>query len=531
MREGEFTLTPDTPLHAADREGASAAAWLRDRLATGTGLRLPDRGDRSDESSDETRPGITVRGAADGLPPEGYRLRVDAEGVRIDAGGPAGAFYGAQTLAALLPPGVWRRAPVGSGPWRLPYAEIEDAPRHAWRGVLLDVARHFLPVREVLRWIDLLALHRLNVLHLHLSDDQGWRVEVRGRPELTAVGGWRRSSPVGHHALGRADGRPHGGWYSQDDLREIVAHAAARHVTVVPEIDVPGHVGAALAAYPELGNTDLPDRAAGAGRDVACSWGVFEDVLNVEESTRDFFGDVLDQLMDVFPGPWFGIGGDECPAGQWERSPRARARMAELGITDPAGVRAWYAAGLAERLAARGRRALVWDELCDAGLPPGAVVASWRGRDGARTAVRRGHDAVLCPEGEVYLDYRQSDDPAEPTPVGTLTSLARVHAFRAHLDPDGPPGDGPEPGRVLGAQCALWSEYADSPRALDYLAFPRVCAFAEAVWGTAADGGHAGFLARLAVHERRLDALGVEYRPAGGPHPWQTRPDAPGRPR
>jgi hexosaminidase len=402
-------------------------------------------------------------------------------------------------------------------------------------------------VREVLRWIDLLALHRLNVLHLHLSDDQGWRVEVRGRPELTAVGGWRRSSPVGHHALGRADGRPHGGFYSQDDLREIVAHAAARHVTVVPEIDVPGHVGAALAAYPELGNTDLPDRTAegSASREVACSWGVFEDVLNVEESTRAFFCDVLDQLMDVFPGPWFGIGGDECPTVQWERSPGARARMAELGITDPAGVRAWYAAGLAERLAARGRRALVWDELCDAGLPPGAVVASWRGRDGARTALRRGHDAVLCPEGEVYLDYRQSGHPAEPTPVGTLTSLARVHAFRARLAPEDPedpetptgptgPGDPPAglpgPGRVLGAQCALWTEYADSPRALDYLAFPRLCAFAEAVWGTAG-GGHAGFLARLAVHERRLAALGVEYRPAAGPHPWQTRPDAPGHPR
>jgi hexosaminidase len=450
---------------------------------------------------------------------------VRADRVLIEAADAAGAFYAAQTLRSLLPVDTYRRAQIFDGPWRIPGVEIADRPRFRWRGAMLDVARHFLPKQDVLRFVDLVALHKLNTLHLHLTDDQGWRVEIRRYPRLTEVGGWRRESPVGDRRHGRSDGRPHGGYYTRDDLREIVAYAADRFVTVVPEIDVPGHTGAAIAAYPELGNTDVPGRPREP--QVPTRWGILDDVLNAEQATLDFVLEVFDELLEMFPSRYIGVGGDECRTAQWEASPRATARIAELGLDGPDGIRAWYAARLAVHLAARGRVLYGWDELCDAGpLPPGAVIASWRGTAGAVTAARAGHDVVLCPEDQVYLDYRQSEHPGEPVPVGTVSDLARVYAF----DPIPPELSGPEAAHVLGAQCNIWTEHIDGARSVDYMTFPRLCAFAETVWSEQ-PRDHGGFRARLSVHERRLDALGVEYRRASGPLPWQTRPDAPGHPR
>jgi hexosaminidase len=503
--DGAFRIDATTSLTAAPGT-ERVAGWLRGVLGPATGAALLP-GDA----------GIRLR-IDPALAAEGYTLEITTAGADIAGGSAAGVFYGAQTLRQLLPPATLRRARLSDGPWTVPAQSIADEPRFAWRGVLLDVARHFMPLPDVLRLIDLAAFHKLNVLHLHLTDDQGWRFEVPGRPRLTEVGAWRRTTMLGSRGHERYDGRPHGGFYTTDDLREIVAYAAERHVTVVPEADMPGHMQAAIAAYPELGN--------GFAGPVRSAWGISEHVLQVGPEGLDFCRAVLDHLCDVFPGELIGIGGDECPVTEWETSPSARERVRSEGLDGVHEIQRWFTARMAEHLAGRGRRLYGWDEILAGGAPAGAVVAAWRGREPTSHAIRAGHQVVACPDVAVYLDYRQSDDPGEPTPVGTRLTLADVHAFEPV-----PQGLAPaEIALVLGGQANIWTEHLESARRVDYQAFPRLCAFAEAVWGPA-ERDFTGFSARLPVHLARLDALGVNYRPLTGPRPWDARPDAPGNPR
>ncbi|GIJ45346.1 beta-N-acetylhexosaminidase [Virgisporangium aliadipatigenens] len=504
---GTFRFGDATAVAAPPALGG-VARWLRGALSPPTGLPL---------AAGPPGPDTVALELADDLPTEGYRLLVRPDRVRITGGGPAGVFHGAQTLRQLLPPQVYRRAFVAGTAWLAPCVEVSDAPRFGWRGAMLDVARHFMPKADVLRLVDLLAVHKLNVLHLHLTDDQGWRLEVRRRPELTRVGAWRRESMLGTARHERFDGRPHGGYYTRDDIREIVAYAAERFVTVVPEIDIPGHSQAAIAAYPELGNTTEPV-------EVSTRWGISRRVLNVADATIAFYRDVFDEVLDLFPGEYIGIGGDECPKDEWRASPAAQERMRALGLRDEDELQSWFVRQFTEYLIARGRRPYGWDDILEGGLAAGATVASWRGTTGAVTAARAGHDVVLCPDMWTYLDYRQSDRPDEPVPVGTVLGVDDVYAFEPM-----PAGlTAQERARVLGAQCNIWTEHLPSTRAVDYAAFPRLCAFAERVWATDRDPD---FRHRLAAHLTRLDALGVEYRPDGGPLPWQTRPDAPGFPK
>jgi hexosaminidase len=378
---------------------------------------------------------------------------------------------------------------------------------------MLDVARHFMPLPEVLRFIDLAAFHKLNVLHLHLTDDQGWRVEVPGWPRLTTVGAWRSSTMLGSRVHGRYDGKAHGGFYTEADLRRIVAHAASRHMTVVPEVDMPGHMQAAIAAYPELGN--------GFAGEVRTSWGISTHVLNVSDRALGFCRDVLSHLCDVFPSPLIGIGGDECPDDEWLDNPV----ISREGLSGPSAVQGWFTAQMAAHLAGLGRRVYGWDELLAAGAPASAVIAAWRGFVPVTAAARAGREVVACPDISCYLDYRQSDDPGEPTPVGPVLSLADVYAFDpvpAGLTPD-------EEARVLGGQANIWTEHMESARRVEYMAYPRLCAFAEAVWSR--DRDYDSFEARLRGHLRLLDELGVNYRPLSGPRPEDARPGAPGNPR
>ncbi len=507
---GEFLLDDRTTIAAPDQL-APVATWLRSTLAAPTGYPLPaptgEAGQRIELS------------LVDDLAPEHYRLTVAPNWVHIVGGDAAGVFYGAQTLRQLLPPQLLRAAPVGSGPWPVPAVQITDGPAFGWRGFLLDVARRFLPKREVMRLIDLMALHKLNVLQLHLTDDQGWRVEIRRYPRLTEVGSWRHRSPVGASRHRRYDDRPHGGFYTQDDIREIVAYAATRHVTIVPEIDLPGHTQAAIAAYPELGNGDAP-------LPVCADWGIQTHTLNVEDGTIEFFSNVLDEVIALFPSEYICIGGDECPKDEWRASPRAQQRMRELGLTTEEQLQSWYIHRLADHLARHHRKLCGWDEIIEGGLPPGATVLSWRGTRGAVAAARAGHDTITSPRTQVYLDFRQSHRDDEPVPIGSVTTLADIYAFRPVPDEL----TNAEAARVIGAAAHLWTEHIDDVRLLDYMAFPRLAAFAEAVWSTGPRDS-TNFLHRLREHEHRLDALGVEYRPADGPHPWQTRPDAPGWPQ
>jgi hexosaminidase len=481
---------------------ARAGTWLAGVL----GLRVADDGP------------VRFRLDPVAVPPaEGYRLEISPDQVLALAADPSGAHYAAQALRQLCGPAAFRA--VSAGGWTLPCGVVADHPRFGWRGCLLDVARHFLPKADVLRFVDLLAAHRLNVLHLHLTDDQGWRIEVPGRPMLTEIGAWRTESTVGSPPAGTLDGTPHGGYYTTADLREIVAYAADRAITVVPEVDVPGHTQAAIAAYPELGNTGLP-------LPVWTSWGVNENVLNTNESTVDFFREVFDHVVDVFPSTVIGVGGDEVPTNQWAAT--ARHRLAELGLGDVTELHGWFVRQIVDHLATRGRRAVGWDEIAGVGpVPEGTVIASWRGEQAGIDAARAGFDVVMCPEQHVYLDHRQSADPDEPIPVGSVHTLDDV--YRYEPVPAALTGTG-RAAHVLGAQAQVWTEHLDSARRVDYAAFPRLAAFAEVVWSQHRD--LADFRRRLGgEHLARLDALGVEYRPLSGPRPWQRRPGVPGRPR
>ncbi|MEV2201681.1 beta-N-acetylhexosaminidase [Streptomyces fradiae] len=466
-----------------------------------------------------------------GLGPEAYRLTVADGAVDLAGGDPAGVFWAAQTLRQLLGPDAYRRAPVRPGaPLALAARRIEDRPRFGWRGMLLDVARHFRPKDDVLRQLDLLAAHKLNVLHLHLTDDQGWRLEIRRHPRLTEVGAWRPRTRRGHRASPLWDDTPHGGHYTHDDIREIVAYAAERHVRIVPEIDVPGHSQAAIAAYPHLGNTDVVDTSALGVWD---TWGVSPNVLAPTEAVLRFYEGVFEEVLDLFPAavsPFVHIGGDECPKEQWRASATARARVGELGVGDEDGLQAWFVRHFDRWLADRGRRLIGWDEILEGGLAPGAAVSSWRGYAGGVAAAEAGHDVVMCPEQHVYLDHRQDGGPDEPVPIGYVRTLEDVYRFEPV-----PPGLSPEAAaHVLGAQANVWTEVLDSRARVDYQTFPRLAAFAEVAWSTTLPAPEArdydGFARRMEGHFLRLDALGVEYRPPAGPAPWQRRPGVLGRP-
>ncbi|MFF7263531.1 beta-N-acetylhexosaminidase [Streptomyces sp. NPDC008159] len=494
------------------------ARWLRATVGAATGYALAE--------DDGSAPRLTL-GIEPDLPPEGYRVVIGGADHLIRGGSAAGVFWGAQTFRQLLGPDAYRRAPLRPDQdWDLPEVTVEDAPRFAWRGLMLDVARHFLPKDQVLRYLDLMAAHKLNVLHFHLTDDQGWRIEIERYPRLTEVGSWRARTKFGHRASPLWEEKPHGGHYMRDDLREIVAYAAERHITVVPEIDIPGHSQAAIAAYPELGNTDVVDTASLTVWD---TWGVNENVLAPTDNTLRFYEGVLEEVLELFPSTFVHIGGDECVKDQWKRSATAQARIRELGLMDEDGLQSWFVRHFDNWLTARGRRLIGWDEILQGGLAPGAAVSSWRGYAGGVTAARAGHDVVMCPEQHVYLDHRQHDGPDEPVPIGYVRTLEDVFRFEPV-----PPELTPEEARhVLGTQANVWTEVMEDPARVDYQVFPRLAAFAEVAWSrlpAPAERDFADFERRMTSHYRLLDALGVGYRPPGGPRPWQRRPGVLGRP-
>ncbi len=490
-RTGHFELTPATTLHAP----AAIADLLRELLGPSTGLPLP--------TADAPGPGAVRFSVVDdtSLGDEGYRLTVTPDGVEAEANTEAGLRWAVQTLRQLLPVEAYATAPVTGVAWRLAAQEITDVPVHPWRGALLDVARWCHPLSFVRRFVDQLAAHKLNVLHLHLTDDQGWRFEVKRYPRLTEVGGFRRESSAGHLSEGRFDGVPHGGFYTQDELRELVAYAARRGVQIMPEIDLPGHFQAAITAYPELGNH--PERQL----EVMTAWGISTHVLNVSDETMNVVKHILDELVDVFPFQVVHIGGDECPTEEWQQSPAALARVQELGLSGVDELQGWYAAELAKHLGGHGRRIAVWDELLERGVPADAVIFGWQGEERVLAALEAGHDVVAAPHTHTYLDYAESDSPDEPLAIRGTTPVEKVYAYRPQ-----PPEVADAPGRVLGPQGQLWTEYLPTPELVEYRAFPRLAAIAELGWD-GPGGDFADFRQRLAGHLGRLDAAGVCYRP------------------
>jgi hexosaminidase len=480
--DGAFTLDESTPLRAPE----ALADLVRELLGPATGYRFaPGPGGIELDVIDEGTLGA-----------EGYRLTVAPDGIRA-AGTEAGLRWAVQTLRQLLPMEIFSSQPVSGTRWEVGCVEIVDTPRYAWRGGLLDVARWCHPIEFLYRYVDLLALHKLNRLHLHLTDDQGWRFEVRRHPKLTEVGGWRRESNAGHAREGRFDATPHGGWYTQQELRDLVGYAARRGVEIMPEVDVPGHMQAAISAYPWLGND--PDRLL----PVRTSWGISQHILNVDDATVQFVEQVLDELVEVFPFEFVHLGGDEVPPDEWLASTSARQRAQACGLSRVDGLVGWWAGRLAAHLARHGRRIAVWDELLDRGAPPGSLVFAWQDSSRVAAAQAAGFDVVAVPQEYAYLDWAESSAPEEPLAIRGTLPLSTVYGYR--------------PGEVHGVQGQLWSEYTPTPQAVEYRAFPRLAAFAEIGWAAPQERDLAEFTGRLTGHLRRLDVLGVRYRPLDAP--------------
>jgi hexosaminidase len=501
---GSHILGPATAIGADGP--ARPAAWVLHDALTGSGTRaavLPE----ADPTATIT---LAVRPADADAPPEGYAITVAVDGVRIVGNSVDGLARAVQTFRQLLPPSALRSAPVGRTPVAVPCCRIEDAPRFSWRGVHLDVARHFMPKSFVLKLVDLAALHRLNVLHLHLTDDQGWRLDVPGYPRLVEVGAWRAETEIGFHGGGTFDGTPHGGYYTHDDLREIVSYAAQRSITVVPEVDLPGHVQAVLAAYPELGNTGRPLA-------VRPEWGISEDVLAPTEQALSFVRTVCDVLADIFPGPWLHLGGDECPRTQWRDSAEAKERAAQLGLASVDELQSWFMRAIHTHAKGLSKRVVGWDEVVDdGGMPTDTVVMAWRDMRRGVEAMRAGHDVVMAAKQFAYLDYYQSAGSDEPLAIGRLTTLEDVAAWEPV------PAEAAElPGRVIGVQGQLWTEYMPTPQAVEYMAFPRLSALAEVGWAPRGTRAPEDIVRRIRTHLHRLEALDVNYRPLSGPRPWQ----------
>ncbi|HJT96879.1 MAG TPA: family 20 glycosylhydrolase [Rhodanobacteraceae bacterium] len=496
-KPGIFTLRQGAALIVDSRnaEAAGIAKRFADLLAKTRGLRLDvrpfgDAGNARDAIVFTLDPNLPLVPSG-----EGYEIAVDADRIHVNAREPRGLFYGSVTLWQLLTQDVVKTTRID-----VPQAHIVDEPRFAWRGAMLDSSRHFQPPEFVKRFIDQLALAKLNTLHWHLTDDQGWRVEIKRYPKLTSVGAWRR--PAG--AAGTdANGEPvrYGGFYTQDEIRDIVRYAAERYVTIVPEIDMPGHMQAAIAAYPELGSKgDTPA--------VSPDWGVHAYLLNVDESTIDFMDHVLDEVVALFPGPYVHIGGDEAIKDQWKASPRVQARMRELGIADENALQGWFVARIEKHLQARGKRVVGWDEILEGGVPPDAIVMSWRGAKGGIEAARAGHDVVMAPSPDLYLDHYQSDEDRAPGRPDART-LADIYAFA----PIPPEMDANAAKHVLGAQANLWTEHMRTTARVEHAAFPRLDALAEVLWSPASTHDWSGFVPRVEKQSERRRALGVEPAP------------------
>jgi hexosaminidase len=439
------------------------------------------------------------------LEDEGYQISV-SECTRVEASSEAGVAYALTTLRQLGPDVLWSNTPQELDELVLPLAIIQDAPAFAWRGGHLDVSRHFFGVEVILRFIDLLAAHRLNHLHLHLNDDQGWRVEIPSWPLLTEIGASRRSSPVGNQGEGVDDHVSYGGFFTADDLRTIREHAARRFIQIVPEIDLPGHSQAAIAAYPELGN--LSERL-----EVWTNWGISEHVLNVSAEAIQFAVDAVLYVASLFPESPVHIGGDECPTGEWASSPAALAVMSEHGFRDVRQLQGLFTKATSAALQHAGHEVEAWDDVLDAEVLPGTVIVAWRSSSKAIEGAERGFDVIMAPMQFLYLDWLNSDDPSEPialAPVPHVTTWERVYGFSVI-----PPGLHPDlDHHIRGAQAQLWTEYIATREHLDYMAFPRLSAFSEVVWGTATNVDE--FRLRLRAHLGRLDAMGVAYRAVSG---------------
>ncbi|HEX9404055.1 MAG TPA: family 20 glycosylhydrolase [Steroidobacteraceae bacterium] len=487
---GSFSVDSTTRLSVprGDRDADGAARYLVELWTRTNGLTLPiSTGQlpiRSGAASIDTANTNTIAFRHQrGFGPEGYELEITPQRITVSASSAAGLFYGAVTLWQLLPPGV--------NTAQIPAQTIRDAPAYAWRGLMLDSARHFQSPAFIRSMIDWMAWHKLNVLHWHLTDDQGWRLEIRKYPRLTSVGAWRIDP----------DGTRYGGFYTQTEVRDIVRFAATRHVQIVPEIEMPGHATAAVAAYPSVG------AARGGALRVSASWGVHTHLFNLEPHTFGFLEDVLAEVIELFPSPTIHIGGDEAVKDEWNASPEVQARARELGIRDSEALQAYFTQRIGRYVAAHGRRIIGWDEILQPGLDKTAIVMSWHGVSGAHSAALAGNDTILAPWPMLYFDNRQSALPTEPPGRLKVVSLEDLYGFEPH----DAALSGSQRRHVLGIQANLWTEHIQTEERVQWMALPRAAAVAEVGWSAPQRRRWPDFLERLVPMFARYRALGLNY--------------------
>jgi hexosaminidase len=483
-----FVLTNRTAVHTSPGLTPGAATLFREYVRSVGHLTLsPQKAGATD--------GIYLRLDSQAVThAEGYRLVVAPHRITVTGHDAAGVFYGLQSLSQLLPAGT-------GGALRVPGCVVEDYPRFGYRGMHLDVSRHMFPVPVLKKWVDILAFYKINTLHWHLTDDQGWRIEIKKYPRLQSVAAYRNETLVGHkkELPHRFDGQRYGGYYTQAEARDLVRYAAERHITVIPEIEMPGHALAALTAYPALGCTGGPYQTA-------TFWGVFDDVFCAgNEATFSFLEDVLDEVAAIFPSRYLHIGGDECPKVRWQACPKCQARMKAEHLPDERALQSYFIRRISQHLATKNRRIIGWDEIMEGGLTPGATVMSWTGEQGGIEAARLGHPAIMTPEKYVYLDYYQSLYLTDSLAAGGYTPLSKIYQY----EPVPATLTATQASYIRGVQANVWTEYMPTVRKAEYMLFPRLLALAEIAWSPKAARNLPSFLARTRAHDRQLQTLGV----------------------
>jgi hexosaminidase len=437
-----------------------------------------------------------------GIGQEAYELSVSSKEITIKASSPNGAYYGIQTICQLLPVEVYGKSVAKGVRWTVPCCEIKDEPRFGYRGIMLDCCRYFMPKEFVMKLIDILAMHKQNIFHWHLTDDQGWRIEIKKYPKLTEIGSWR--SETSDYGDAKGDGKPHGGYYTQEDVKEVVEYARQRFVTVIPEIELPGHATAALASYPEL--AVFPDRTY----KVATGWGVKKDIMSPTVTTFQFLEDVFTELFPLFPSPYYSIGGDECPRDQWKESPYCQDLMKILGTKNAGDIQTLFVQHMVKFLGEHGKRVIGWDEILDDGAATSTIVLSYRGHAPAVKAVWRNMYAVMCPNRWCYLDYYQEDPDKEPKSQGLFLPLRKVYNYF-------PIGDTLSLSRykyIMGVQGCLWGEYVQNVPRAEYMLFPRAVALSEVGWCDKGEKDWNSFCQRMPKEFSRLDQKRVGYSKA-----------------
>lgn len=491
INNGSFTLNDKTVIHAD--KNSFEAQYLREIIRQQLGLELQISATTSAKSKIDLIQNVPD---ANNFNTETYYLSIDPNRIEIAAISSQGIFYGIQTLAQLVPTQKAKEIKLNA-------VQVFDTPKYAWRGMHLDCARHFFPVDFVKKYIDYLAMYKFNTFHWHLTDDQGWRIEIKKYPKLTEIGAFRNGSMVGHYRDQKYDTIRYGGFYTQEQIKEVVAYAAQRHITVVPEIEMPGHAVAALAAYPELSCTGGPF-------EVGKVWGVLDDVFCPKEETFTFLQNVLTEVMALFPSQYIHVGGDECPKTRWKACPHCQELIKKMNLKDEHELQSYFVQRIEKFVNSKGRKIIGWDEILEGGLAPNAAVMSWRGTEGGIAAAKQQHYVVMSPGGYCYFDHYQGDSTKEPLAFGGFTPIEKVYSF----NPTPKELSSEESKYILGAQANLWTEYIDNTKQVEYMIFPRMMALSEVVWGTSNPEKYDDFKSRVLAQFKSLDAKGIHYSKA-----------------